>query len=64
MKIGVPWQFLEDLAEEPRKAFERAIESMKQLGAEIVEVDLSILKYSIAVYYILPLPKPHKFGSF
>jgi aspartyl-tRNA(Asn)/glutamyl-tRNA(Gln) amidotransferase subunit A len=53
MKIGVPWQFLENLANEPRQAFERAIENLKQLEAEIVEVDLSILKYSVAVYYIL-----------
>lgn len=53
MKIGVPWQFLEDLAEEPKAIFQRSIESLKSLGAEIVDVDLSILKYSIAVYYIL-----------
>lgn len=53
MKIGVPWQFLEQLAEEPKMIFTDAIESLKRLGAEIVDVDLSILKYSIAVYYIL-----------
>ena len=52
-KIGVPWQFLENLKEEPRKVFESAIDVWKSLGAEIVDVDLSILKYSIAVYYIL-----------
>ncbi len=53
MKIGVPWHFLENLAQEPRQSFEKAIEAMKQLGAEIVEVDLGILKYSLAIYYIL-----------
>lgn len=53
MKIGVPWQFLKDLAEEPRKAFEQAVSLLKESGAEIVEVDLSILDYSLAVYYIL-----------
>lgn len=53
MKIGVPWQFLDNLADEPRQAFEQSIDSLKKLGAEIVEVDLSILKYAIAVYYIL-----------
>lgn len=52
-RIGVPWQFLKDLADEPRQAFEEAIEDLKKLGVDIVEVDLSILKYSIAVYYIL-----------
>lgn len=53
MKIGVPWQFLDNLADEPRKAFEKALDSIKQQGASIVEVDLGILKYAIAVYYIL-----------
>lgn len=53
MKIGVPWQFIKKLADGPFKAFENAIETMKKHGAEIVEVDLSILEYSLAVYYIL-----------
>lgn len=53
MKIGVPWQFLADLAPEPRQVFQKSIDLLKNLGAEIVDVDLSILKYSIAVYYIL-----------
>ena len=53
MKIGVPWQFLEGLNIEYRKSFDESLETLKKLGAEIVEVDLSILKYSIAVYYIL-----------
>lgn len=52
-KIGVPWKFLEGLAEQPRKIFQQSIEKMKELGATIVDVDLSILNYSIAVYYIL-----------
>lgn len=53
LKIGVPWQFLKTLADEPRRVFEEAIKIMKEQGAEIVEVDLSILEHSIAVYYIL-----------
>ena len=53
MRVGVPWQFLKDLADEPRQAFEKALQKLKEAGVEIVEVDLSILKYSIAVYYIL-----------
>lgn len=53
MKIGVPWQFLDNLSEESRRAFEESIEIMKQQGVQIVEVDLSILKHAIAVYYIL-----------
>ncbi|MBX7065720.1 MAG: Asp-tRNA(Asn)/Glu-tRNA(Gln) amidotransferase subunit GatA [Parachlamydiales bacterium] len=51
--IGVPWRFLEGLTSEARKNFDDAIQVMKDKGAQIVDVDLDILKYSIAVYYIL-----------
>lgn len=53
MRIGVPTQFLEGLADESRKLFNASLDVLKKLGAEIVDVDLSILKYSIAIYYIL-----------
>jgi len=53
MRIGVPWQYLEQLAAEPKEIFNRSIETLKKLGAKIVDIDLSILKYSLAVYYIL-----------
>lgn len=53
IKIGVPQEFLKDLKDEPKEVFMNAIESFKQLGAEIVDIDLNIMKYSIAVYYIL-----------
>lgn len=53
MKVGVPWHFLEGLAPEPKKVFNQSLDVLKGLGAEIVEVDLSILKYSLPVYYIL-----------
>lgn len=53
MKIGVPWEYLDQLAQEPKEVFNRALELLKGLGAEIVDIDLSILKYSLAVYYIL-----------
>lgn len=53
VKVGVPSQFLEDLAPEAKNAFMQSIEKMKSLGASIVDVDLNILKYSLATYYIL-----------
>lgn len=52
-KIGVPWKFLEGLSEQPAACFKEAIETLKGLGAEIVDIDLSILKYAIATYYIV-----------
>lgn len=53
MRIGVPWQFLDQLEPEPKQIFNKSLDSLKQLGAQIVDIDLSILKYSLAVYYIL-----------
>jgi aspartyl-tRNA(Asn)/glutamyl-tRNA(Gln) amidotransferase subunit A len=51
--IGVPWQFLENLKPEMADNFKAAIEVMKGLGAKIIDINLDVLKYSIAVYYIL-----------
>lgn len=53
LKIGVPWDFLKDLSPEAKATFENALEVYKGMGAKIVEVNLDILKHSIAVYYIL-----------
>jgi aspartyl-tRNA(Asn)/glutamyl-tRNA(Gln) amidotransferase subunit A len=41
------------LDEEVRNSVEQAIENYRDLGAEIVDVELPNSKYSIAVYYIL-----------
>lgn len=53
LKIGVPYQFLEQLSQESRELFENSISCLRDLGAEIIDVDLSILSSSIAIYYIL-----------
>ncbi len=53
-RIGVPRSLLgEGLDEEVRASFERAIEDYRELGAEIVDVELPHAKYCIAVYYII-----------
>lgn len=52
-KIGVPWAFLADLPHEAKSRFMEGLEILKGLGCEIVDVDLNILKYSIATYYII-----------
>ncbi|PIS01274.1 MAG: Asp-tRNA(Asn)/Glu-tRNA(Gln) amidotransferase GatCAB subunit A [Chlamydiae bacterium CG10_big_fil_rev_8_21_14_0_10_35_9] len=51
--VGVPWHFLESLNKEAHDNFVQSIETMKSLGANIIDVNLDILKSSIAVYYIL-----------
>ncbi|MFI5335019.1 MAG: amidase, partial [Chlamydiales bacterium] len=52
-KIGVPRRFLDDLNVEAKGCFQNNLQVFESLGAKIVDVDLDILKYSIAVYYIL-----------
>ncbi|MCR5265346.1 MAG: Asp-tRNA(Asn)/Glu-tRNA(Gln) amidotransferase subunit GatA [Cyanobacteria bacterium RUI128] len=53
-KIGVITDLMTDaVSEDVRKAVERAVEVYKSLGAEVVEVSLPKLKYSIGIYYIL-----------
>lgn len=51
--IGVPWHFLDRLEDGAKENFKQAIEVFKNLGATIVDIDLDLLKYSIAIYYIL-----------
>ncbi len=53
VKIGIPNHFLENLRPEVQKNFLDAVDIMRSLGAKTIEVDLDVLKYSIAVYYIL-----------
>ena len=53
-RIGVPRALLGDGVDaDVRARVEAAIEAYRELGAEIVDVDLPHAKYSIAVYYIL-----------
>ncbi|HEX2579297.1 MAG TPA: Asp-tRNA(Asn)/Glu-tRNA(Gln) amidotransferase subunit GatA [Rhabdochlamydiaceae bacterium] len=53
MSVGVPWHFLENLEPEAKKNFEASVAVLKELGCSIIDIDLDILRYSIAVYYIL-----------
>lgn len=53
IKFGIPFHFLENLKPEIKKNFLQAVDVMKSLGAKIIDIDLDILKHSIATYYIL-----------
>lgn len=54
MKIGVVKELMSDaVSTDVQKAIQNAIETYKKLGAEIVEVSLPKIKYSIGIYYIL-----------
>lgn len=52
-KIGIPWHFIKNIKSETLKNFENAINTLKSMGAETIEINLNILKYSVAIYYIL-----------
>lgn len=53
LRIGIPYKFIEDLTDESKESFESSVNLLKEIGAEIVEIDLTVLKHSIATYYIL-----------
>ncbi len=54
MRLGVSRVLLgEGLSPEVRAAIEKAIEAYRDLGADIVEIDLPHAQYAIAVYYII-----------
>lgn len=53
-KIGVPRALLgEGLDDEVRDSVENALQDLRSLGAEIVDIDLPMSAYAIAVYYII-----------
>ena len=54
-KIGIPREFLESggIDKTVLNNFEETCQRLKSLGYEIVDISLPILKYSLAVYYII-----------
>lgn len=52
-KIGVSKSFLEGLNDDIQEIFEKAIDKFKELGAEIVSIDLPHIKYSLSTYYLI-----------
>ncbi len=54
LRIGVIKELMaEGVSPDVKKSVEAAIEAYKVMGAEIVEISLPLLKYSIAAYYIV-----------
>lgn len=52
-KVGIPWDFIEASDGEGLQLFKEAVEKLKTLGCEIIDIKLPLLKHSIPVYYIL-----------
>ncbi len=53
IKVGVPKEYFEDVEQETVDTVIKGIETLKSLGAEIIEVNLPLTKYAIPTYYIL-----------
>ncbi|MCL4558608.1 MAG: Asp-tRNA(Asn)/Glu-tRNA(Gln) amidotransferase subunit GatA [Deltaproteobacteria bacterium] len=54
VRIGVPGEyFVEGMDKEVQASIEKARDTMKGLGARIVDISLPHTKYAVAVYYIL-----------
>ena len=54
MKIGLPKEyFIDGIDPEVEKSVRAAIEQLKAMGAEIVDISLPHTKYAIAVYYLI-----------
>ena len=54
IKVWIPKEYFEEgLDEGVRATIMQAVEKMKNLGAQIVEVSLPMTKYAMAVYYVL-----------
>lgn len=51
--IGLPHTLVKELPADSKAMFEYSVEKLKTLGCRFVDVDLSFLKHSIAVYCIL-----------
>jgi aspartyl-tRNA(Asn)/glutamyl-tRNA(Gln) amidotransferase subunit A len=54
-KIGVPRSFLTGEGIDPRTLlnFEQSLEKLKHAGYEVVDIDVPVLKYSLAAYYVI-----------
>lgn len=53
MKIGFAKQYFDGVRDDVRQAIERSMQVYRELGAELVEIDLPQLTYALPVYYIL-----------
>lgn len=53
-RIGVPIEFISDgINPDVKKAYEENLNTLKELGAEIIEIKLDYAKYSLPTYYII-----------
>jgi aspartyl-tRNA(Asn)/glutamyl-tRNA(Gln) amidotransferase subunit A len=53
LKIGIPKEYFEGMADAPKQTLLKALDRLKAQGAELVDVSLPNLKYAISTYYVI-----------
>jgi len=53
LKIGVVKDYIENLGSAEKKIMENSVQDFKQLGAEIIEIELPYAQYALPTYYII-----------
>ncbi len=53
LRVGVSQSYVEGLDKEALASYEQSIETLKKMGIEIVEVDMSKMQYALPVYYVI-----------
>lgn len=53
MKIGLPKEYFKDLESESGAIIGRAVDTLRKLGCEVVDISLPATDYAIACYYII-----------
>ncbi len=53
LKVGISQSYLEGLDEENTCYYNQSVKVLKSMGVEIVEIDMSIMKYALPVYYVI-----------
>lgn len=53
LRIGVPKQVYAQLPEATKEVFDASLERMRSLGVIVEEIDMTLLEYGIATYYII-----------
>ena len=53
LKIGISQEFFNGLNEKVKNVIDEALNTLVSLGAELINIDLKYMKYSISTYYII-----------
>ena len=53
LKLGLPREYLKDLASETGELISKGVDTLKKLGCEVREISLPATDYAVATYYII-----------